>query len=48
MTLDDHVRHQMTTYDISCNHNYGVIENGVMEYCDAGIFRYLNIELFEY
>ena len=40
MTLDEHGWHQMTTDDISCTHSYWAIENGVMEYCDAGIFEY--------
>ena len=40
MTIDDHGWHPMTTDDISCNLSYWAIENGVMEYYDAGIFEY--------
>ena len=40
MTLDDNGWHQMTTDDISCNHSYWAIENGGMEYFDAGISEY--------
>ena len=38
----------MTTDDFSCNHSYLAIENGVMEYCYAGILRYWKIEILEY
>ena len=40
LTSDDHGWHPMTTDDISCNLSYWAIENGVMEYYDAGIFEY--------
>ena len=40
MTSVDIRWQSMTMDDIRCNHSYWAIEDGVMGYCDAGIFEF--------